>query len=454
MSKAKRQVKIGFSIWPTGRHASAWRLPEANIHGTVEREFLEQTIRTSERGKFDYYFIGSVNHSNPWLQNSRHNDLFKIEPFTLAAYAAAITTHIGLVVTINSTYSDPYNVARATASLDHLSKGRAALNIVTGAAGSFAAANFSKERHLGTDERYDLAEELIDSVKDLWDSWEDDWLVGDKEKGLFLDVNKAHAIKRKGKYFSIEGPLNVPRPPQGHLPILHAGTSERSNEYGAKYADIRFIAYSEKAHNKKYYGDIKGRLAKFGRRKEDQYLVPGITFFVGETSSEAHAKFRQVQDLSVNQYVPQQISAQLGTDLSRFLPTDRVKDVIDVEKVPQNAWLIRSAIDGFGDASITLRDLFHFLGNVPHGQPPVVGSGKEVADWIEEQFEERALDGVKLFPPYLPAPLDAFVDYVIPELQHKGIFRREYETSTFRGHLGLENPDNVFANSRIGEAAE
>jgi FMN-dependent oxidoreductase (nitrilotriacetate monooxygenase family) len=445
MSTKKRQVTLGFSIWPTGRWGSAWRLPEAFNGGTVDPWFLSDTIRAAERGKFDYYFIGNNINSNPSSALSNGNEVFKIEGFTLGGYAAAITSNIGIVVTINSTYSDPYNTARAIVSLDHLSRGRAALNIVTGFEGSPAAGNFSRDQHSTTDDKYDWASELVQVVHELSDSWEDGWLLDDKAGGRFLDPAKGHEINHTGTHFAVRGPLNVPRPPQGHVPIIHAGTSERSFEFGAEFADIRFSPYRSPEWNQNYYRDIKGRLDKYGRAPDDQRIVNGVTFFVGATEREARDKFREVQALIVSEYAPQQLSTFFGVDLAGVRQTERVRDVIDLLSIPDRAWAVQSAFDAYGDEDITLLDLFHFVANNPTNQPPVVGSGPQVAEWIEENFENRAFDGVKVFPPYSRAPLDAFVDLVVPELQHKGIFRTEYETSTFRGHLGLDVPENPFA---------
>jgi len=449
----ERELIIGFSIWPTGRWGSAWRLPEAFNGGTVDPRYLAQTIRTSERGLLDYYFIGNNVQSNPQSAQANGNEVFKVEGFGLGGYAAAITSHIGIVVTVNSSFTDPYNTARAIATLDHLSGGRAILNIVTGFDGSPAARNFNLERHYATDDKYDLATEYVEVVKALWDSWEDGWLLDDKEGGRFLDPALGHRIDHEGTYFSVQGPLNVPRPPQGQIPIIHAGTSERSFEFGAEYADIRFSPYRSPAWNDAYYKDLKRRLANHGRREQDQKVVNGITFFVGATIGEARAKFRQTQELIVQEYAPKAISDWYGVDLGGVRETEKVLDVIDLERIPEKAWVVERAIEAYGDEDLTFRDFFHFLANNPSNQPPVVGSGRSVADWIEENFQNRAFDGVKIFPPYSRYPLDAFVDLVVPELQRKGIFRTEYRESTVRERWGLDVPPNRFALERAVQPA-
>ncbi|KQN73467.1 NtaA/DmoA family FMN-dependent monooxygenase [Devosia sp. Leaf64] len=456
-SKNKRQLKIGYSIWPTGHHRTAWRLPEASNTGTVDPVFMADTIKTAERGLFDYYFIGNAIKSDPESARANGNEVFKIEGYALGGYAAALTSKIGIVVTINITYSDPYNTARAMASLDHLSRGRTGLNVVTGVAGTDANLNFSREIHPKADQKYAQADEFLHVFNALLNSWDKDWLVDDRANGVFLDPAKGHRINHEGAFFSVKGPLNIPPPPQGRIPIIHAGTSEESFDLGAKYADIRFSPYRGRDWNRAYYDDIKGRLPKHGRTADDQLVLPGFTFFVDETSRSAHDKYREVQNFTQNEYAPKLVGDFLGIELGTADAKEKVLDVIDLDALkakaksapqkltgmpfqsPDKSWVVESALDAFGDReNVTFRDLFHYIANFPGNQSPVVGSAKDVADWIEERFEDRELDGVKIFPPYSPQPLAAFVDLVVPELQRRGIYRTEYETSTLVGHLGLD----------------
>jgi N-acetyl-S-(2-succino)cysteine monooxygenase len=395
-----------------------------------------------------------------------------MEGFSLASYAAAITTHIGLVVTVNSTYVDPYNTARSVVTLDHLSRGRAGLNIITGAEGSTGYRNFSVDRHATVDEKYDRANEFIEIVHRLSDSWEDGWLVDDKENGVFLDSSKGHYIDHVGTHFSVKGPLNVPRPPQGHVPVIHAGTSDRSFDFGARHADIRFSPYRGKEWNKTYYSRVTDSLKKYDRDPADQLIIPGIVVYVAETSAEAHRTYREVQSLTLKEFAPKVLENFLGVDIGSAGPHEKFHSVVDVDALREKFidqdfalgttgdawhpsrftgdkyWALEQALASFDDdEDITLRDIHNYIANFPGNQSPVVGSADEVADWIEENFHERAFDGVKLFPPYSRSPLDAFVDLVVPKLQRKGIFRTEYSTSTLRGHLGLERPENLFATA-------
>lgn len=455
MSTRKRTVKLAYSAWPTGRHASAWRLPEAFNGGTVDPVYLADTARAVERGLFDYYFMGNAISSTPDAQGSWHNDVFKLEGFTVASYVAAITRNVGLVVTVNSSYQDPYDTARAIVSLDHLSNGRAGLNIVTGLDGvDTPAQNYGKLNHISSGDKYRKAREFISTINDLSDSWEDNYFLDDRLSGNLFDTSKAHILDFKGDHFSVRGPLNLPRPPQGHIPVIHAGGSEASFQFGGEFADIRFSPFISTEWNIEYYKRVKSYLQPFGRDPDSFFVIPGITFFVGGTDAEAHRKFREVQDLVVSEYAPAQVSALIGKDVASINPRERVIDVLDTADFDKHQWL-RTALAAFGDDNISLLDLFHYIANKGHlNQPPIVGSGKKVASWIADNFEARAFDGVKLFPPYARAPLDAFVDLVVPELQRFGIQRTSYEAATLRGHLGLARPANRFTESAGRTAAE
>lgn len=446
MSASRKSLKLAYSDWPVGRHASAWRLPEAFTTGIADPAYLVDVVRSAERGLFDYFFVGNAISSSAAAQERWLNDVFKIEGFTAAAYAAAVSSHIGLVVTVNTSYADPFDTARALVSLDHLSQGRAGLNIVTGLAGVNAPAhNYGSDQHLGEADKYDRAEEFISILRKLSDSWEDGWRVEDREAGRFVDATKAHTIDHQGRFFSVAGPLNLPRPPQGQIPILHAGSSERSLHFGARHADIRFSPFVDPEWNQGYYARVKALLAQYGRAEDDQSVIPGLTIYVGGTREEAHRKFRQVQDLVVTQYAPQRLSEVLKKDISKLGKRERVRDVLDEQTLADHRW-IAMALAAFGDgADVTLEDLFHYVANTAHlNQPPVVGSGRDVAYWIAQAYEARALDGVKLFPPFSRQPLQAFVDSVVPELQRLGIYRKTYEARTLRGHLDLAVPPNQY----------
>lgn len=453
----KRQLKLGHSLWPEGRHGTAWRRKRHYKLFEGDPNIYRSTIQTAERGLFDYFFLGNGEASRlpgrpasrtahftgadgakgvSLLNDAEHywtpNGLFKVESFTATAYVAALSSHIGLVATFNTTYQHPFNVARQAATLDLLSGGRAAINIVTGRSDA-AARNYGYDEQPDGDSRWDRAEEFIQILWSLWDGWQDGWYVGDKETGQFLDLSKIRTTDFHGKHFNVAGPLNLPPSPQRRPPLIVAGTSQRSFEFGAKYADVRFIPFADK--HAEYYKQQKELAASYGRDPDEYYLLPGITFYVDDTSAGAHARFREVQDLAVSPYDGAELSKVLGLELGDAPATARVRDVVDAALIPQSAWILRDAFAGFGSDDITLADLDHFVANGPANQIPVVGSGSEVADWITANFEDHKLDGVVVFPPYQPGALDAFVDLVVPELQRRELFRTAYTSSTFREHF-------------------
>lgn len=456
MSIENTYVKLGFSIWATGIHPAGWRLPEANAHGTFDPAFIADTVRTAERGLLDFYFIGDRVVGLPSSQYESPNEVLRPEALTLAAYVAALSTHIGIVTTVNTTYAEPYTLARATAQLDHLSRGRLAWNIVTGK-NEEAAGNFGRDVHWDAATRYAWAGEFVEVVKGLWDSWEDDALLGDKAAGTFIDEDRVHPVNHHGRHFQVAGPLNIARTPQGHIPILHAGSSPESHEFGAKHADIRFIQLHDTREAKEYYAQLQQLRAAAGFTGGQQ-TVAGLPVYVAGTAREAHEKFRQIQSLTVAEAKLGPLSAALGVDITGRRLDAPIDDIPELACLDGRAELILNrAREAYDDPSPTLRELALFYKRT-HGKQAVIGDAVDVADYIQEQFEEWTTDGFIIFPPYLPGPLDAFVDLVIPELQRRGLFKQRYgEPKTFREIFGLPSrPANrhVTAAERASVLAE
>ncbi|MGP4014441.1 NtaA/DmoA family FMN-dependent monooxygenase [Saccharopolyspora sp. 5N708] len=449
-------MHLGLTIWPTGFHPAAWRIPGSDSGGNSNPALLQQAARTAERGVFDFFFIGDRLVGLTASQFAAPNEVLRPEALTLAANIAGVTERIGLITTINTTYSDPYNVARATATIDHLSRGRVGLNIVTGK-NVEAARNFGREQHWDNARRYDWATEYIQVLRLLWDSWEDDARVADPATGRFVAPERVHRIDFRGEFFSVDGPLNVERPVQGLLPIVNAGASERSRELGAEYSDLRFTNSSRLglAEAQAYYADLKGRLAKYGRERSDQLIVPGVAVYVEPTERAAHEAYSTLQGLLETGAAGRaQLSEVLGTDLAEVRGDAPLGDVVELAGLgPEASQLVESARELYGHERVTVAEVTASL--VRGGLfKEVVGSPTQVADVLEEWFSTGAADGFMIFPPRVPHGIEAFVDLVVPELQRRGLHHREYAGTTLRDHLGLSRPRNRFAATATSAVSE
>lgn len=463
MSQPNRELHFGLMFWAGGTHPSGWRMPSSHASAAFDIEFLQQVTQAAERAKFDFLFLGDRLASDPALQTTNPSQMSRLEPFISAASLAAATSHIGIVVTANPTYYDPYSIAHLTASLDHLSGGRASWNLVTGA-DEMAAANFSRTEHWDTEKRYDWADEFVEVTKKLWDSWDDDTGpgIGDAASGAIHAQHAAHPIDHRGRFFSIDGPLDVKRPPQGHVVILHAGTSERSRELGARDADVIFAAGPSIAVAKAYYDDIKTRAKKYGRQEHEIAILPGLTPIVAPTTEQAVAIYDQLnafisldpEDDAVfgakrygalggkGKRTLANASDAIGVDIRGNRPEDVVDPRILAEANEDGQRLFagisqRTRRDVTGAHRITFRDVI--LAAAGQGGA-VVGNPHEVADHIQHWFEVKACDGFNIFPAYVPEAMTAFGDLVVPELQRRGIYRHDYSGPTFRDHLGIARP--------------
>ncbi len=445
----KRQLHLGFFLFASGYHPAGWRLPEARTDGAFDPNFLHDIARKLERAKFDFFFLGDRLSTSAALQHQFPSQMVRLEPFTMIANIAAVTEKIGLIVTANTTYAEPYHIARMTASLDYLSKGRLAWNVVTGADPE-AALNFSREKHWDNAKRYDYADEFVGVVKKLWDSWEDDAFVRNKENGTFVDGSKIHKLNHQGEHFSVAGPLNVARPPQGQIPLLSAGTSDRSRELGARDSTAIFTGHILVEEAQEFYKDVKQRAKKYGRNAEELFVLPGLVPIVGRTADEARAKYMELSRLLVTDFDLTGISRRFGIDLTNEELDAPLPDLSFAEHAELAQNFVKLAQEATGTADITLRELFYYFTASARGHLLLVGDAQYIADKIEEWFVGEAADGFNISPPYLPDGLDLFLEHVVPELQKRGLFRTEYESSTFRGHFGLERPENQYALAQVG----
>jgi FMN-dependent oxidoreductase (nitrilotriacetate monooxygenase family) len=362
------------------------------------------------------------------------------EPITLLSALAAVTNNVGLVATATTTYNEPLHIARKFASLDHISGGRAGWNLVT-STNPMEALNFGKEAHLAHDDRYDRAGEFAQVVRGLWDSWDEDAFVRDKASGRYFDPARLHVLDHKGAHFSVRGPLNVPRPPQGHPVIVQAGSSDVGKELAAEIAEVVFTAHQTLENARKFYGDLKGRLAKYGRAPDDVKIMPGVVPFVGRTQAEADDKFEQLQSLVHPEIGLALLGELLGNvDLTPY-PLDG--PLPEIAKSDSSQHVFKMFTDMAKNEQLTIRELY--LRIVCRGHWIVPGTPETIADQLEDWFVNGGADGYNVMPPYLPGGLDDFVAQVIPELQRRGIFRKEYEGRTLRENLGLRRPVSRFA---------
>jgi alkanesulfonate monooxygenase len=445
-------------FYPTGHHIAAWRHPESQADAGLNFRHCAEVTQTAERGKLDMIFLADTagvrdaGNIPAWSRHPKYAGQF--EPLTLLSALSTVTQHVGLVATATTTYNEPYHVARMYASLDYLSNGRAGWNVVT-SSNPTEAFNFGRAAHVAHGERYDRAREFVRVVKDLWDSWEDDAFVRDRASGRYFDPEKLHIPNHVGKHFSVKGPLSVGRPPQGYPVIFQAGSSETGKDLAAETAEAVFTAQPVLADAQAFYADLKGRLAAYGRRPDDLKIMPGVMPVVGETRSEADAKFDALQAL-IHPDVGLSILADMlgGVDLSPYaLDAPFPTDLPESTGGKSRAELITTMAEREG---LTLRETYMRCA-VARGHWTIRGTPRDIADQLETWFESDAADGFNIMPLYLPGSLDDFVTMVVPELQRRGLFRTEYEGTTLRENLGLTRPPHPAtqrAASRHSERVE
>jgi len=435
-----RQLRLGAFMRPTTIHTGAWRYPGAYPDANFNFAHLKHFAQTLERGRFDAFFM--ADHlavlNMPVEALKRSHTVTSFEPLTLLSALAAVTEHLGLIATASTTFDEPYHVARRFASLDHLSGGRAGWNVVT-TSNPDAALNFGLDEHVEHDERYRRAREFFDVVTGLWDSWADDAFIRDVDAGLFFDPQKLHVLGHKSQYFSVRGPLNIARPVQGWPVIVQAGASEAGRQLAAETAEVIFTAPPTLADGQRFYADVKGRMEKLGRLRDHLKILPALFVVVADTLDEAREKRALLDTLVHYESGIASLSIALGHDVSGFDPDGPLPEIPE-----SNA--SRSArqrvVDWAQRENLTIRQLAQRVGG--YSGLEMVGTPAMIADQMEAWLAGEGSDGFNVMFPYLPGGLDDFVDKVIPELQRRGIFRREYEGATLRENLGLPRPGNRF----------
>ncbi len=435
-----RQLRLGAFMRPISIHTAAWRYPGAYPDANFNFAHIQHFAQTLERGKFDAFFMADhlavLNMPIDALKRSATTTSF--DPLTLLPALAVTTRHLGLIATASTTYNEPYHVARKFASLDHISSGRAGWNIVT-SGNPTESLNFGLEEHVEHATRYRRAREFYDVVTGLWDSWADDAFIRDVENGIYFDPAKLHVLDHKGEFLKVRGPLNIARPVQGWPVIVQAGASEAGRQLAAETAEMIFAAGGSLEAARSFYADVKGRMKALGRNPDHLKVLPGAFVVIGDTVEEARARRLKLDSLVHYDSAIASLSVSLGTDASRFDPDGPLPDIPETNgsKSARERLIESSRRDG-----LTVRQLAQRVGGFAGSA--FVGTPKTIADEMEEWLETEACDGFNVMFPFLPQGLDDFVDRVVPELQARGIFRREYEGVTLRENLGLPRPENRF----------
>ena len=436
----RRQLRLGAFMRPVSIHTAAWRYPGSFPDANFNFAHLKRFAQTLERGKFDAFFM--ADHlallNMPMSALMRSATVTSFDPPTLLPALAVVTERLGLIATASTTFDQPYHIARRFASLDHLSGGRAGWNVVT-TSNPDAALNFGLEEHVEHDERYHRAREFIDVVTGLWDSWADDAFLRDVETGIYFDPDRLHTLNHKGEHLSVRGPLNVARPIQGWPVIVQAGASEPGRQLAAETAEMIFAAGGAMADAQRFYADVKGRMDRLGRPREHLKILPGALVVVGDTVEEARHKRAKLDSLVHYDSAIASLSIALGTDASKFDPDGPLPEIPETNQSKSGR---ERAIMLAKRENLTVRQLAQRLGG--YAGAAMVGTPATIADTMQEWLESEASDGFNVMFPYLPEGLDDFVNLVVPELQRRGIFRKDYEGRTLRENLGLPRPKNQF----------
>jgi FMN-dependent oxidoreductase (nitrilotriacetate monooxygenase family) len=434
-----RELHLNLFINSRGHHEASWRHPDASDLALTDINYLQGLSQRAEDGLFDSIFLADQ------LAFRGGGASLSLEPLTSLAALAVSTNNIGLIATASTTYTEPFNLARQFASLDHISNGRIGWNIVTSWSAP-AARNYGYASQISHAERYARADEFMAVTRSLWDSWSDDAIIDDRENGKYLKDNSVREGGHEGHFYNVAGPLNVPRGPQGWPVLVQAGSSDTGRKFAAQHAEAVFTAHMEKSSAKAFYGDLKSLVKAEGRNENQCLILPGLSPVIASTDAEAQQFRADLNDLADPQEGLISLSARFGgTDFSHLpldtpLSPDDFPDPSTVEAARSRTEVILGVVR---NERPTMRQLLSKLAGA-RGHYVVSGTPEHIANLIEDWFTDGVADGINLMPPVLPKMLDVFIDEVVPLLQKKGIFRTEYRGNTLRDHYGLDRPDNAF----------
>ncbi len=427
-STSVRQLRLGLFVQPLGHHVSGWRLTE-RLGSPTDIDWLIQIAKKAEAGLFDMFFVGDALATNVHRLPST---MARLEPLTLLSALAVSTRNIGLAATASTTFSDPFTLARSFSSLDHISHGRAAWNVVTSYS-TDVARNFSREDMPGHADRYARAREFLAVTFRLWEGWQEGAVAPDAATGRYFVDEKIQPVNHKGDYYQVQGPLNISRSPQGRPVIIEAGSSNDGQALAAATAEVVFTASASLEEGQAFYRSQKQQATAAGRDPQHLLILPGVMPIVGRTREEARATWKKLNTLVDIENGLRQLSARFGMDLSQ-LPLDG--PVPDVPEGEGNQSRVRLLVDMAKRDNLTLRELAAVAAG-SRGHRVIVGTAEEIADDFQQWLEQEGADGFNIMPAIMPEQLDLFIELVVPELQRRGLFRKEYEYTTLRGNLGL-----------------
>lgn len=437
-----RRMHLNLFIQSRGHHEASWRHPAASPLPLTDIRYYQDVARRAEAGLFDSIFLADQLALGDDVAGSGRTWL---EPITVLAALAVSTSRVGLIATASTTYTEPYNLARQYASLDHMSGGRVGWNIVTSWAAA-AARNYGGEGQISHADRYARGEEFMAVVKALWDSWADDAILDDRASGHYAQADRIRPIDHRGTHYRVAGPLNMPRGPQGRPVFVQAGSSDTGRRFAARHAEAVFTAQMEKATAQAFYADLKALVAAEGRAADQALILPGLSPLIASTEAEAERMARELNALSDPEIGRKRLSGRFGGHDFSHLPLDKPLSAEDFPD-PGTVEAARSrteVIVGLVRREMpTLRQLLAYLAGA-RGHYTTSGTPEQIADLMQDWFTDGAADGFNVMPPLLPSMLDVLVAEVIPILQRRGLFRTAYEGETLRAHYGLARPRGAF----------